>query len=78
MRSGEDLKIMHVVHFCEMEGQSSSETVVKYVGHKVSCLRWKPQPSGAIESSDVFISGSYDDEVGFVVRSSGRGVRYLE
>ena len=49
---------------------------MKYVGHKVSCLRWKPQPAGAIEGSDVFVSGSYDDEVSYMYH--GVGVRYLE
>lgn len=38
--------------------------VVKYVGHKVSKVQWKPLPSGSIQSSDIFASGSWDDEVG--------------
>ena len=44
-------------------GVKSSTPSVKYVGHKVSKVRWKPQPSGAIESSDTFVSGSCEDEV---------------
>ena len=44
-------------------GAQSSLPVVKYVGHKVSKVRWKPQPTGAIESSDTFVSGSCEDEV---------------
>lgn len=52
--SGEDMQ----------NGVHKSVPVVKYVGHKVSKVRWKPQPSGAIESSDTFVSGSYEDEVG--------------
>lgn len=40
--------------------------VVKYVGHKVSKVRWKPQPSGAIQSSDTFASASWEDEVGAI------------
>ncbi len=45
-------------------GVHNSEPVVKFVGQKISKVRWKPQPSGAIASSDVFASGSWDDEVG--------------
>lgn len=44
-------------------GAQTSVPVVKYVGHKVSKVRWKPQPSGAIENSDTFVSGSCEDEV---------------
>ena len=49
-----------------VNGTHSSEPVVKYVGQKVSKVRWKPQPSGAIGSSDVFASGSWNDEVSVV------------
>ena len=45
-------------------GIHTAGPVVKYVGHKVSRVRWKPLPSGAIESSDTFVSGSCEDEVG--------------
>lgn len=48
-------------------GVKSSTPSVKYVGHKVSKVRWKPQPSGAIESSDTFVSGSCEDEVKYQV-----------
>ncbi len=41
-----------------------AEPVTKYVGYKVSKVRWKPQPAGSIEGSDTFASGSWDDEVG--------------
>lgn len=37
--------------------------VVKYVGHCVSKVRWKPQPAGFIGSSDVFASGTTGEEV---------------
>lgn len=40
--------------------------VVKYVGHKVSKVRWRPQPAGCIEPSDIFASGSWDDMVNSV------------
>ena len=45
-------------------GVNTLGPVVKYVGHKVSKVRWKPQPSGAIQSSDTFATGSWEDEVG--------------
>lgn len=45
---------------------NGSALVVKFVGQKISKVRWKPQPSGAIGSSDVFASGSWDDEVRMV------------
>ena len=41
----------------------SIDPVVKYVTGKVSKVRWKPLPSGSIGSSDVFVSGSWDEEV---------------
>ena len=47
-----------------MAAGGGSDTVVKYVGYKVSKVRWKPVPSGAIESSDIFATGSWDDAVG--------------
>ncbi len=40
-----------------------ADPVTKYVGYKVSTVRWRPQPTGSIESSDTFVSGSWDDEV---------------
>ena len=36
---------------------------VTYVGQKISKVCWKPQPPGAIASSEIFASGSWDDEV---------------
>ena len=42
----------------------SSEFVAKYVGHKVSKVRWKPQPPGSVQASNLFVSGSWDEEVG--------------
>lgn len=44
----------------------SGDPVAKYVGFKISRVRWKPQPSGAIECSEYFATGSWDDEVGFI------------
>ena len=44
-------------------GGHSGEAVAKYVGYKISRVRWKPQPSGAILSSQLFATGSWDDEV---------------
>ena len=38
--------------------------VVKYIGHNVSKVRWKPQPAGSIESSDTFVTGSSEEQVG--------------
>lgn len=35
---------------------------VTYVGQKISKVCWKPQPPGAIASSEIFASGSWDDE----------------
>ena len=49
---------------CAREMASGSlDPVVKYVTGKVSKVRWKPVPSGFIGSSDVFVSGSWDEEV---------------
>ena len=49
---------------CElMSAKSSIDSVTKYVGHKVSTVQWKPLPSDTILSSDIFASGSWDDEV---------------
>ena len=46
-----------------MATENGSALVVKFVGQKISKVRWKPQPSDAIGSSDVFASGSWDDQV---------------
>lgn len=43
-----------------------AEWVVKYVGHKVSKVRWRPQLAGSIDASDTFASGSWDDVVHIV------------
>ena len=45
-------------------GSHGGEAVAKYVGYKPSRVRWKPQPSGAIRPSELFATGSWDDEVG--------------
>lgn len=47
-------------------GSHSYEAVAKYVGYKLSKVRWKPQPSGAIRPSEFFATGSWDDEVRFI------------
>ena len=47
-------------------GSHSGDPVAKYVGFKISRVRWKPQPSGAIECSEYFATGSWDDEVRFI------------
>ena len=44
-------------------GSQGGESVAKYVGYKISRVRWKPQPSGAIRPSEFFATGSWDDEV---------------
>ena len=46
-----------------MASSDSRPSVAKYVGYKVSRVRWKPQPAGAIRPSDIFAAGSWDDEV---------------
>ncbi|CAI8020948.1 Nucleoporin Nup43 [Geodia barretti] len=46
-----------------MADGSAGTSVAKYVGYKISRVRWKPQPSGAIRPSDVFVAGSWDDKV---------------
>ena len=43
---------------------SEAKAVVKYLGHSVSKVRWKPQPTGAIGGSETFASGSSEEEVG--------------
>ena len=48
----------------EMSSSEERAPVVKYVGYKVAKVRWKPQPVGAIGASEIFASGSYEDEVG--------------
>lgn len=40
----------------------AEESVVKYIGHNVSKIRWKPEPSGAIGCSEVFATGSSDEQ----------------
>lgn len=42
---------------------SIGETVVKYVGHKVSKARWIPQEKGQLNASDTFVTGGWDDQV---------------
>lgn len=37
--------------------------VVKYIGHNVSKVRWKPQPAGSVGSSEIFVTGSSDEQV---------------
>lgn len=41
---------------------SIGETVVKYVGHKVSKARWIPQEKGQLNASDAFVTGGWDDQ----------------
>ena len=41
---------------------SSDEVVVSYIGQKVSKVRWAPVLSGR-RTSDIFVSGSWDDPV---------------
>ena len=47
----------------ESSGSRGGESVAKYVGYKISKVRWKPQPSSAIQPSKIFATGSWDDEV---------------
>ena len=57
--------VLALCSVCAMQnGIHTVGPVVKYIGHKVSRVRWKPLPSGAIESSDTFVSSSCEDEVG--------------
>lgn len=43
---------------------SAEVPLVKYIGHNVSKVRWQPKPTGTIESSDTFATGSTEEEVG--------------
>lgn len=38
------------------------ETVVKYVGHKISKVRWIPQVQGQLNPSETFVTGGWDDK----------------
>lgn len=38
------------------------ETVAKYVGHKVSKVRWIPQVQGELNPSETFVTGGWDDQ----------------
>ena len=38
------------------------ETVAKYVGHKVSKVRWIPQVQGQLNPSESFVTGGWDDQ----------------
>ena len=38
------------------------ETVAKYVGHKVSKVRWIPQVQGQLNPSVSFVTGGWDDQ----------------
>ncbi|KAJ7394396.1 Nucleoporin Nup43 [Desmophyllum pertusum] len=39
------------------------ETVAKYVGHKVSKVRWIPQVQGQLNPSETFVTGGWDDQI---------------
>ncbi|XP_077868555.1 nucleoporin Nup43-like [Saccoglossus kowalevskii] len=39
-----------------------ADTVVKFVSQKVSKIRWRPVSHQGLQSSDVFVAGSWDDE----------------
>ena len=50
-----------------MQSRSSAmanvgETVAKYVGHKVSKVRWIPQVQGQLNPSESFVTGGWDDQ----------------
>lgn len=38
------------------------EIVVKYVGRKVSKVRWIPQVQGQLNPSESFVTGGWDDQ----------------
>ena len=38
------------------------ETIAKYVGHKVSKVRWIPEEKGQLNPSDTFVTGGWDDQ----------------
>eukprot|EP00795_Rhopilema_esculentum_P017244 gene17244-8805_t len=45
------------------EGDDCAEKLtVKYIGQKVSKVRWKPTYYGQLQESDVFVTGAWDDE----------------
>lgn len=36
----------------------------KYVSQKISKIRWRPVSYSALQQPDIFVSGSWDNEVG--------------
>lgn len=46
----------------------------KYVSQKISKIRWRPVSHAALQQPDIFVTGSWDNEVGklcfMLVRSS--------
>ena len=54
-----------------MEG--NSEINVKFVSQKVSKVRWRPRAKQSIQPSDIFASGSWDDDVSIIFLRDKRG-----
>lgn len=47
----------------DVEEDWGEKLMIKYIGQKVSRVRWKPSYYGKIHGADKFITGAWDDEV---------------
>lgn len=44
-------------------GVSMEEIYAKFVSQKISKTRWRPVPSGSLQTTEIFATGSWDNEV---------------
>lgn len=46
-----------------LAGVSMEEIYAKFVSQKISKTRWRPVPSGSLQTTEIFATGSWDNEV---------------
>lgn len=46
-----------------LAGFSMEEIYAKFVSQKISKTRWRPVPSGSLQTTETFATGSWDNEV---------------
>ena len=47
----------------DTEEDWGEKLMIKYIGQKVSRVRWKPSYYGKIHGADKFVTGAWDDRV---------------
>ena len=47
----------------DAEDDWGEKLMIKYIGQKVSRVRWKPSYYGKIHGADKFVTGAWDDRV---------------